>query len=193
MHHFIKRTGLIASITALASLAAPASAQFGGIGSIVSRTRNAAAAPDACAGGRGRSNAGGRILGGIVGGMAGDAASRAGVTRFVPVSEFTDQLSSTIACKLNPDEQRQAADATTQITRGTETDDMAQIGATTTWTSETREGVSGSSTVTAREQAEVAGMDCIMVTDVIIVSGEETRADKRMCRAPGSARYSIAA
>ena len=72
-------------------------------------------------------------------------------------------------------------------------DDKAQIGATTTWTSETRDGVSGRSTVTGREQVASNGMDCIMVTDVIIVSGEETRADKRMCRAPGSARYSIAA
>jgi hypothetical protein len=192
MHQTMQRTGLIASFAALAALAAPAQAQFGGIGSIVSRTRNAASASDSC-GSQGRSNAGGRILGGIVSGMAGDAASRAGVTQFVPVGEFTDQLSSSIACRLDPQEQKQAADATLEITRGTAADDKAQIGATTTWTSETRDGVSGRSTVTGREQVASNGMDCIMVTDVIIVSGEETRADKRMCRAPGSARYSIAA
>ena len=193
MHEIVKRSGLIATIAALASLASPAQAQFG---SILSRTRDAASAasaPDECGGGRGRSNAGGRILGGIVSGMAGDAASRAGITRFIPMSEFTDQLSSTIACRLDPEEQKQAADATLEITRGTTTDDKAQIGATTAWTSETRDGVSGRSTVTAREEVAASGMDCIMVTDVIIVSGEETRADKRMCRAPGSARYSIAA
>lgn len=193
MHHTIKRTGLIATFAALASLAAPAQAQFGGIGSVVSRTRNAATASDACGEGRGRSNAGGRILGGIVSGMAGDAASRAGITQFVPMGEFTDQLSSSIACRLDPEEQKQAADATLVATRGVEGDEKPQVGSTVAWTSETREGVSGRSTVTAREETEVAGMDCIMVTDVIIVSGEESRADKRMCRAPGSARYSIAA
>jgi len=193
MHETLKRSGLIAIFAALASLAAPAHAQFG---SILSRTRdaaNAAAAPDECGGGRGRSNAGSRILGGIVSGMAGDAASRAGITQFVPMGEFTDQLSSTIACRLDPEEQRQAAEATLEVTRGTDADSNAQLGATTTWTSETREGVSGRSTVTGREEIAVSGTDCIMVTDVIIVSGEETRADKRMCRAPGSARYSIAA
>jgi hypothetical protein len=192
MHHIIQRAGLFASVGALSALAAPAQAQFGGIGSIVSRTRSAAAAPDACAQGRGRSNAGGRILGGIAASIAGDAANRAGVSSFVPVSEFTDQLSSSIACKLDPQEQKQAADATIEVTRGTASDDKAQVGATTAWTSETREGVSGRSTVTGREEVAASGMDCIMVTDVIIVSGEETRADKRMCRAPGSARYSIA-
>jgi len=31
-----------------------------------------------------------------------------------------------------------------------------------------------------------------MATDVIIVNGEETRADKRMCRRPPAARYAIA-
>lgn len=193
MHHTLKRSGLIGTLAALASLAAPAQAQFG---SILSRARDAtsaASATDACGGGRGRSNAGGRILGGIVSGMAGDAASRAGITQFVPVSEFTDQLSSSIACRLDPDEQKLAADATLEITRGTPADDKAQIGATTSWTSETRDGVSGRSTVTGREEVAASGADCIVVSDVIIVSGEETRADKRMCRAPGSARYSIAA
>jgi hypothetical protein len=34
-------------------------------------------------------------------------------------------------------------------------------------------------------------LDCITVTDIVIIEGEETRAEKRMCRAPGSARYSI--
>jgi hypothetical protein len=52
--------------------------------------------------------------------------------------------------------------------------------------------VSGTSTVTRRERAK-GDVDCITVTDVVIVQGEETRAEKRMCRAPGSARYSIIA
>lgn len=192
MHHAFKRIGLIATIAAVASLAAPASAQFGGLGSIVSRTREAASGSDECGEGRGRSNVGGRLLGGIAGRTAGSAASRAGVTQFVPVGEFTDQLSSSIACRLDPQEQKLAADATLAATRGTEGDARPQVGASSAWTSETRDGVSGTSTVTGRE-GEVAGADCIVVTDVIIVAGEETRADKRMCRAPGSARYSIVA
>ena len=62
--------------------------------------------------------------------------------------------------------------------------------------------VSGTSTVTAREnpgrgrgigQGNGGGNDCITVTDVIIVEGEETRADKRMCRLAGSPRYTIVA
>jgi len=43
-----------------------------------------------------------------------------------------------------------------------------------------------------REETE-GELDCITVTDVVIVRGEETKADKRMCRPPGSRRYSIVA
>jgi hypothetical protein len=69
---------------------------------------------------------------------------------------------------------------------------MPQVGSTASWQSETRDDVSGTSTVTAREETE-GELDCITVTDVIIVRGEETKADKRMCRPPGSRRYSIVA
>ena len=31
--------------------------------------------------------------------------------------------------------------------------------------------------------------DCMTVTDVVIVDGQETRAPKRMCRRPPSNRY----
>lgn len=193
MQQMMKHTGMAAAIASLTAMAVPASAQFSGLGSMISRARNSANASDGCGEGRGRSNAGGRVLGGILGGMAGDAASRAGITQFVPVGEFTDQLSSSIACRLDPEEQRQAAEATLEATRGSEEDENARVGASTAWVSETREGVSGTSTVASRENVPVAGADCIMVTDVIIVSGEDTRADKRMCRASGSARYSIVA
>ena len=57
----------------------------------------------------------------------------------------------------------------------------------------TREDVSGTSTVIARNDDDGAGLQCITVSDVIIVKGEETRADKRMCRRPPAARYAIAA
>ena len=67
------------------------------------------------------------------------------------------------------------------------------VGASSAWTSETRENVSGTSTVVARNDNDQGGMQCITVSDVIIVNGEETTADKRMCRKPGSARYSLMA
>jgi hypothetical protein len=61
------------------------------------------------------------------------------------------------------------------------------------WTSETRADVSGTSTVVASDEVNADGLQCIMVTDVVIVNGEEARADKRMCRQPPAARYAIAA
>ena len=67
-----------------------------------------------------------------------------------------------------------------------------EIGRSAAWESDTRDGVSGTSTITSRE-ASSGSNDCITVTDVIIVEGEETRADKRMCRLAGSPRYTIVA
>ena len=67
------------------------------------------------------------------------------------------------------------------------------VGSSAAWTSGTRADVSGTSTVVARNDSDVAGLQCITVSDVIIVSGEETRADKRMCRKPPAARYALVA
>ena len=72
-------------------------------------------------------------------------------------------------------------------------DGEVEVGAMAAWTSETREDVSGTSTVIARNDEDDGGLQCITVSDVIIVSGEETRADKRMCRRPPAVRYAIAA
>ncbi|MGJ8537828.1 MAG: hypothetical protein ACSHW2_11790, partial [Parasphingopyxis sp.] len=58
--------------------------------------------------------------------------------------------------------------------------------------SPTRADVSGSSTVTALN-SRPNGARCMDVTDVVIVSGEETRISKRMCRGPGESRYTLAA
>ncbi len=132
------------------------------------------------------------ILGGILGGAANDLARSSGVTRFVPVPEFTDQLTTEIACKLTPEEQEQAANATIEATRGADNGSLPDIGSSAAWESTSRENVKGTSTVTGREKTS-GEVDCITVTDVIIVEGEETRANKRMCRPPGSARYSIVA
>jgi hypothetical protein len=62
------------------------------------------------------------------------------------------------------------------------------VGSTSTWQSESRPGVTGTSTVTAVENDSPQG-DCVTVTDIVIVDGQETRAPKHMCRRPPSNRY----
>lgn len=178
----------------------PARAQFGGLipHDVQNVVNDAQASDEGCAEGK-KKSAGSRVLGGILGRTARSAAYKSGVSRWVPVSTYSDQLSESIACRLDPEEQAQAADATLRATRSDqyagEGEDEAVIpavGSSASWKSETREDVSGTSTVTAREDAG-GDLDCITVTDVIIVRGEETKADKRMCRPPGSRRYSIVA
>ena len=115
----------------------------------------------------------------------------------MPLTEFSDTITTEIACKLEPEEQEQAANATLEATRGGGEDGIEgpPVGQSSSWTSEKRDGVSGTSTVTAREEP-VDGedqRDCITVTDVVIIEGEETKAEKRMCRVAGAARYSIVA
>jgi len=175
-------------------MAAPAQAQFGGI--FGSRNNSSSSddenRPEGCEE-RPRNDPGNRIVRGIIGDFVGGAARRARIPYYVPVGEFSDQLSTAIACQLDPGEQKQAADATLNATRGIGDDSRPQIGSSASWQSETREDVSGSSTVVARNDTGVEGVDCITVSDVVIVQGEETRADKRMCRAPGQARYAIVA
>ena len=125
----------------------------------------------------------GRSIGGMLGGMAGALGGRVGgaagvVTRMLPVGEL---LGEAIASMLDQCEQQKAAAATEEAVRG-------GVGTTVEWESETREGVRGQSVVTAQEQ-EAGGGDCMTVTDIVIVDGEETRAPKRMCRRPPSTRY----
>ena len=185
----LRLAGMAASALALAVLAAPAQAQFGGL---LGGSRASNRTSDGCAEGRSRS-AGSRVAGGILGGIAGGLAGRAGgVFNWVPVAGLTDQLTAAIACKLDPEEQKQAAEATLEATRVAEDGGDVEVGNMAAWTSETREDVSGTSTVVARNDPDADGVQCITVTDVIIVSGEETRADKRMCRRP-PARYALAA
>lgn len=62
------------------------------------------------------------------------------------------------------------------------------VGTTVAWNSETRPGVTGSSTITGLER-EPGGGECMTVTDIVIVDGQETRAPKRMCRRPPSQRF----
>ena len=190
----LKSAGILASVIALAALAAPAEAQFGGVfGGSRNRSSNNNQ-QDKCA--ESNRSTGSRVAGGILGSIASNVVGNpGGLLTYVPVAGLTDQLTASIACRLDPEEQQQAADATLEATRaadGTE-EGSPEVGQMAMWTSETREDVSGTSTVTASDQqANDDGLQCIRVTDVIIVDGEETRAEKRMCRRP-PARYAIAA
>lgn len=166
-----------------------AHAQFGGFSlPSIPRTSSRTTDSDGCPSGRSKTQ-GSSILGGLIGQGVGRAARSAGVSSYFPTAEVADTLTNAIACRLDPEEQKQAAEATLEATRGDEVD----VGQTAAWTSQTRENVSGTSTVTARNDDATSGMKCITVTDVIIVNGEETTASKRMCRPPGSARYSLMA
>jgi hypothetical protein len=128
----------------------------------------------------------GGMFGTIAGNVAGMGLGRVGLPSMVtsiglPV---TSLLSDAIISRLNCKEQVQAANATTEATRG-------GVGTTSTWQSDTRPGVTGSSTVVA-QNSNASGGSCMTVTDVVIVDGEETTVDKRMCRAEGGGNYVVA-
>jgi surface antigen len=183
-------TAFFAIIAAAALAAEPVAAQLGGL---LRRVPQAAADSSkakpgdngGCPKGSSGNRAGRNILGGVLRDSLGSAASRAGVRSFVPIAEVSGALTNAIACKLDAAEQIQAAAATEVATRGEE------VGSTSSWTSETRDGVSGTSTVVARSD-EAGGRRCMNVTDFVIVEGEETRVTKRMCKEPGAKRYVIA-
>lgn len=177
-----------AAIAAVALVATPVHAQFG---SLLRKVTAPTPTPSSsnnggCPKGKKGDGTGRKILGGVIRDAVGDAASKAGVYSYVPIAEVSGTLTDAIACRLDPSEQVQAAAATETVTRGEE------VGATESWTSATRENVSGSSTV-ASISDQGGGMRCMNVTDVIIVEGEETRVTKKMCKGPGEARYALAA
>jgi predicted lipid-binding transport protein (Tim44 family) len=128
---------------------------------------------------------GSSMLGGMLGGLANRALGRTGIAGYIPTNTLATTLTDAIACKLDAQEQKQAAAATTEAVRG-------GVGSTSQWASATRPGVKGSSTVTAQTRT-AAGATCMDVNDVIIVNGEETTVSKRMCRAPGASGYTLAA
>lgn len=199
---------LVLGAFAMALSGTAAHAQFGKLFNDAKRGAETAASK-ACGDGKKGDVARG-ALGGLLGGIGRRTARRSGVTQFVPVAQFEDTLTTEIACILDEDEQRQAAEATMAATnfepaatRGGEEGDEETpvdteasrgppIGQSASWTSGTRDEVTGTSTVTAREETG-DDSDCIFVTDIVIVRGEETRAEKRMCRSPGSRRYTIVA
>lgn len=131
-----------------------------------------------------RKKRGSAILGGVLGGIASSTIGGTGVGSYIPFNIMSTMLTDAIACKLDKDEQKKAAKATEDaVTRG--------VGASESWQSTSREGVSGTSTVTAKTQL-ADGSTCMNVTDVIIVNGEETTVPKKMCRKPGATGYAVA-
>lgn len=127
-------------------------------------------------------NEGRHRSGGILGGVARGALGRFGGAAATVIMPVGSLLGDAIMNLLDCDEQRKAATATEEAVRG-------PVGTTSTWRSETRPGhVTGSSTVTAADTSAADGQ-CVTVTDIVIVDGEETRAPKRMCRRPPSDRY----
>ena len=123
------------------------------------------------------------MFGGLVSGLGSGLLGRAGVAGNVislamPVGSYlTDELLKMLDCK----EQKQAAKATDDAIRG-------GVGTEVAWKSETRQNVSGKSKVTGAEQL-ADGTQCMTVTDVVIVDGEETTVPKKMCRAKGASGY----
>jgi predicted lipid-binding transport protein (Tim44 family) len=121
----------------------------------------------------------GGLASAIGGGLLGHAGAAGSVVAasLPAVSYLGDELLKMLDCK----EQQQAAKATDQAIRG-------GVGTEVSWTSETRPNVSGTSKVTGKEQLADGG-DCLTVTDVVIVDGEETTVPKKMCRAKGASGY----
>lgn len=179
------RTGmLVIAALVLVPLASPADAQFSGLFA-APKKKKPASDSDGCD--TSKTSVGKSILGSVLGSVTSSATrNMGGVGYFVPSAAVAGLLTDAIACKLDESEQKQAADATVEATRGEE------VGSSASWTSATRDNVSGTSTVRAKT-ASADGGNCMTVTDVIIVEGEETTVDKRMCRAPGASGYTLAA
>lgn len=205
IHRTARAFALSAAASALLA-GLPAQAQFGGLLSLgkSSASSTASSSAQACPNGKQKS-----VGASILGGMARSATSRIGgrFASFVPLPEFAELLTGAIACQLDNKEQKQAAEATLAATRGDESGEV-KVGDTAEWTSDSRKDVKGKSTVIALEETPAAaaspgkakgkqlaagGAKCITVSDVVIVNGEETTANKRMCKAPGQARYTLMA
>ena len=214
LSHFIRSAALGAVALSLVA-ALPAQAQFGGLslGSLGKKSSTAETTTNGCPEGK-KKSAGASILGSMAGSMANRVGGR--FASFIPMPEFATILTNAIACKLDSKEQKQAADATLAVTRGDDTTGTVAVGQTAEWTSSSRKNVTGKSTIVAVEQLPAApaaspgkgkgkggnkdggtqlasASQCITVSDVVIVAGEETTASKRMCKAPGQARYTLMA
>lgn len=127
-----------------------------------------------------RRSAFGGMLGSIGGAVLEQVGGTAGAVASVALpaaSLLGEELLRMLDCK----EQQQAAKATDEAIRG-------GVGTEVAWQSESRPNVRGTSKVTAEQQLADGG-NCLTVTDVVIVDGEETTVPKRMCRANGASGY----
>lgn len=121
---------------------------------------------------------GGAALGGIARGILGQVGGGGAANIVAPMgSMLGDAIMNMLDCR----EQEQAAQATEQATRG------GNVGDSASWQSASRPNVSGTSTVTAVDRS--GGDDCMSVSDIVIVDGQETEVSKRMCRRPPNNRY----
>ena len=120
------------------------------------------------------------VFGSMLGGLADSALGRFGGAAGSIASSFSvgSMLSDAIINLLDCKEQQQAAKATDDAIRG-------GVGTEVAWQSESRANVSGKSKVTGEEKLADGGQ-CMTVTDIVIVDGEETSVPKRMCRAKGA-------
>jgi surface antigen len=180
----LNATGVIPAVIAIAALAAqPAQAQFFGLGKKKSESSTTTQQCQQSEAKKQRNSLFGSIAGSIAGSALGSAGAGSAVVGLAaPVGSL---LSTAILEKLDCKEQVQAAEATNAAVRG-------GVGSSSTWTSETRANVTGTSTVTG-ENKLADGTSCVTVTDVVIVDGEETTALKKMCRKPGESGYALAA
>jgi hypothetical protein len=123
------------------------------------------------------------MFGNILGSLGGSLLGHSGVAGEVvaaalpATSYLTDELLKLLDCR----EQQQAAKATDEAIRG-------GVGTEVSWKSESRPNVTGTSKVTGQQQL-ADGSQCLTVTDVVIVDGEETTVPKKMCKAPGASGY----
>jgi hypothetical protein len=163
-------TGLLAVAPAAVLSGGPAAAQ------------TQAASPQQCAD-TAQKKAKRSMFGSVLGSIGGSLLGRSGVGSEVaslamPAASYLgDELLKMLDCK----EQQQAAKATDQAIRG-------GVGTEVSWTSESRPNVTGTSKVTGQEQLADGGQ-CLTVTDVVIVDGQETTVPKKMCRAKGASAY----
>ena len=172
------RAVLLASPLLLVPVSLPTAAPFDGAAVAQSRTG------ENCEEQKQRNRRRGRGIGGFIGGVAGGRLGPLGsaVSSVVPVGSL---LGEAIAGLLDCREQRQAATATEQAVARAER--SGEVGASSSWTSETRPNVSGTSTVTAIDNG--GGDECMSVSDIVIIDGQETEVAKRMCRRPPTDRY----
>jgi surface antigen len=173
---------LLAVPIVLTPLAASAPAPASAAAAAASQSRTGEDCQRRSQGRRRGLGAAGAIGGALLGGFGGRAASIV-----VPMgSVLGGELMNLLDCR----EQEKAAQATEQVTEQATVQAERggnAVGTTATWESETRPGVTGRSTVTAVNRT--GGDDCMTVTDVVIIDGQETTAPKTMCRRPPTNRY----